>query len=67
MHDRLNQEGIFPRRYFYPCLDQLPYVARGNNPVARSIAERAMALPLYPELPMETVEKICDVIQEASE
>lgn len=48
MKEKLNKLDIFPRRYFYPSLDRLPYVPQNssvNN--SRDISERIMCLPLY--------------------
>ncbi len=46
----LEVEQVFPRRYFYPSLDTLPYVTAEACPVSRSLAERVLCLPLYPDL-----------------
>ena len=61
--DSLNAAYIYPRRYFYPSLDTLPYVKRTSAlPVTSSIASRVLCLPLYHELPPETIRHICSVI-----
>lgn len=58
--DVLSQNWIYPRRYFYPSLEDLPYVRRAENcPVADAIASRALCLPLYEELTREDVDMIC--------
>ena len=59
---KLENEGIFPRRYFYPSLEDLPYVSSKNCPVAKSIAERVLCLPLYVGLKDENVQRICQLI-----
>lgn len=47
----LVQKDIFPRRYFYPSLEQIPYVKRGQHvPNSASIAPRILCLPIYPNL-----------------
>lgn len=43
----LNDNNIFPRRYFYPCLSKLDYVTKRDCPVATDVAERILCLPLY--------------------
>jgi dTDP-4-amino-4,6-dideoxygalactose transaminase len=64
--EALNQQGIFPRRYFYPSLNTLQYLpanAQGQNtPVAEDITQRVMCLPLYADLQKEIVSKICEVL-----
>lgn len=58
--DVLNQHWIYPRRYFYPSLEDLPYVERTNDcPVADSIARRALCVPLYDALAKEEIDMIC--------
>jgi dTDP-4-amino-4,6-dideoxygalactose transaminase len=46
----LNKNNIFPRRYFYPSLNTIPYVSAGPMPISESISSRILCLPLYPEL-----------------
>lgn len=58
----LEAAGIHPRRYFFPCLTQLPYLRGQSCPVAEDIAKRVLCLPLYAELPPETVEKTAAII-----
>jgi dTDP-4-amino-4,6-dideoxygalactose transaminase len=48
VRDALNQREIFPRRYFYPSLNTLPYLeVRQPMPVAEDAASRVLCLPLY--------------------
>jgi len=63
----LEQENIFPRRYFYPALSTLPYVNcdHGAVPVAESIASRILCLPLYHTLTRPEVNKIARIILSA--
>jgi dTDP-4-amino-4,6-dideoxygalactose transaminase len=58
----LNIENIFPRRYFYPALNTLDYVTYQQMPVAESVAERIMCLPLYVGLTENELERICKII-----
>lgn len=58
--DVLSQNWIYPRRYFYPSLEDLPYVVRKDHcPVADSLAKRALCLPLYDALTKEEIDMIC--------
>lgn len=60
--DLLNQEEIFPRRYFYPCLNNLPYVEPSVAKIADSVSPRVLCLPLYPGLRFEDITKIFTII-----
>lgn len=60
--DRLNAAQIFPRRYFYPTLNHLPYLDYKEFPVTENVSPRVLCLPLYPELPREDVEAIVTVL-----
>lgn len=43
----LNDNWIYPRRYFYPSLTNLQYVEPQVTPVADSISKRVLCLPMY--------------------
>ena len=58
----LNNNNIFPRRYFYPSLTQLPYVKGKILKNADEISRRVLCLPLYYELKLEDVHLICKLI-----
>lgn len=44
---KLNEANIFPRRYFYPSLNTINYVNGKQMPIAESISNRILCLPLY--------------------
>ena len=50
VEEALNKNDIIPRRYFYPSLNKLPYVNQQKMPIAESLAERILCLPLYHSL-----------------
>ena len=60
--EKLNAEDIFPRRYFYPSLNTIGYVAGEKMAVSESVAGRILCLPMYLGLEEDTVQKICDLI-----
>ena len=63
---KLNQENIYPRRYFFPSLNKLSYIIDKNDcPISESISTRVLSLPLYPDLDPEIVSKICNIINSA--
>lgn len=60
----LEKEDIYPRRYFYPSLNTLPYLASQQScPISEDISLRIACLPLYPGLKLEDVEIICQIIK----
>lgn len=59
----LQLHNIFPRRYFFPSLSELPYVASEPCPVAEDVSRRVMCLPLYHTLSEEEVDMICRLIK----
>lgn len=59
----LNLNSIYPRRYFYPSLSELPYVLQGEaTPVSNDISKRILCLPLYHTLSREEIDLVCRVI-----
>ncbi len=62
----LELHSIFPRRYFYPSLNTLPYLEVTPMPISESISKRVMCLPLYVGLKgndFETVNQIIRIIK----
>lgn len=62
--DALNRNDIFPRRYFYPSLNLLPYVQAQSCPVSEDISKRIACLPLYPDLSDKDVLRIAKIVKE---
>lgn len=60
--EKFNRENIFPRRYFYPSLNKLPYVSYSVMPNSESISSRVMCLPLYADLDDTDVNKILNIL-----
>ena len=58
----LNDNNIIPRRYFYPSLNNLPYVTKVAMPVTDSIAPCVLCLPLYVGLLENELERIVSLI-----
>jgi len=61
----LQARDITPRRYFYPPLNRLPYVASPPMPVAESAAERVLCLPLFADLGPTEVDQVVAAMLEA--
>lgn len=63
--EKLKDNNIFARKYFYPLTSQFDcYHGRYNNatPVALHISKRVLTLPLYADLCLKDVDTICRVI-----
>jgi dTDP-4-amino-4,6-dideoxygalactose transaminase len=61
--EELSKENVFPRRYFYPSLNTLPYLKNAANcPVSEDIAARVLCLPMYADLREEDIKMICEVL-----
>ena len=66
--DMLRQHDIIARKYFYPltnsfvCYKYYPTAGAEKTPVARYISDRVLTLPLYADLAIEDVDRICDII-----
>ena len=60
--DKLKENAIFPRRYFYPSLNTIKYVAGQKMPISESIASRILCLPLSAEYKEEDLNIITNTI-----
>jgi dTDP-4-amino-4,6-dideoxygalactose transaminase len=60
----LNEQQIFPRRYFYPSLNTIGYLSGVEMPVSENIAPRIMCLPLSHEISENDLQQICSIINE---
>lgn len=59
----LNKNKIFPRRYFYPSLNRLPYLETEiSMPISESISSCILCLPLYVGLEEEELLLITNTI-----
>jgi dTDP-4-amino-4,6-dideoxygalactose transaminase len=63
--NRLNQVNIFPRRYFYPSLNTLPYLeTKQSCLISEDISKRIMCLPLYAGLEEAIVKEVCEIVNQ---
>lgn len=64
----LKEHDIIARKYFYPltngfaCYKDLPTAGAEKTPVADYFANRVLTMPLYADLALEDVDRICDLI-----
>lgn len=63
----LNQNEIFPRRYFYPSLDSLKFIGKNleEQPISKNISERVLCLPIYPDLKDYELQRIIEIINKS--
>lgn len=63
----LEANDIIPRKYFYPLTNGFECYHgkydQNETPIALHISKRVLTLPLYPDLPLETVDRICGIIK----
>lgn len=66
--EALAKEGIGARKYFYPLTNTFSAFHGaydpGDTPAALHISKRVLTLPLYADLSIEDVDRICDIILE---
>jgi dTDP-4-amino-4,6-dideoxygalactose transaminase len=69
LYQKLRDNGIFSRRYFYPLISDmpmyrgLPSAAASNLPVAKRVSKQVLCLPIYPALKREEVDMILRLIR----
>ncbi|KIO70376.1 DegT/DnrJ/EryC1/StrS family aminotransferase [Caldibacillus thermoamylovorans] len=65
--EKLSNENIYARKYFYPLTSEFSCYQHSfkiqETPVASYIADRVLTLPLFADLSLEEVEKICEIIK----
>lgn len=65
--EELKNEDIIARKYFYPLINDLDCYkdkySSDDTPTAKHIADRVLTLPLYADLELETVDRICEIIK----
>jgi dTDP-4-amino-4,6-dideoxygalactose transaminase len=68
LYQKMKDNGIYVRRYFYPLISDfpmyrgLPSAAQSNLPVATKAASEILCLPIYPDLSMDQVDLVVDLI-----
>lgn len=64
--DRLKENNIFPRKYFYPLTNEFDCYRDKfdtiRTPVAQYLSKRVLTLPLYGDLKLDDVDRICKLI-----
>ena len=62
--ESLKAQYVFPRRYFYPSLNKLEYVASQVAPISEDISRRVLCLPLYYNLKEDDIRAITRIIRQ---
>jgi dTDP-4-amino-4,6-dideoxygalactose transaminase len=66
LYDLLHSNGYWGRRYFYPLISEFPSYrglsSAASTPEALSLSRQVICLPLYPEMSVDIVHRICDII-----
>ena len=68
VYERLKQYNIYGRRYFYPLISQfptyrgLPSATSENLPVADRVTRNVLCLPIYPDLGLDQLKKIVEIL-----
>lgn len=58
----LNNNQIYPRRYFYPSLNTIEYSKGAVMSISESIASRILCLPLSAKIETTSLKQICSII-----
>jgi dTDP-4-amino-4,6-dideoxygalactose transaminase len=68
VHAALKAANVMTRKYFfplcsdYPCYRSLPSSAAAGLPVAHRVVQEVLCLPLYGTLPLDAVDRICEML-----
>lgn len=65
VYAQLKESDIYARKYFYPAINEMTcYKGRydGDTPIAHDASLHILTLPMYEELSLEDVDRICDII-----
>ena len=66
LYNKLREKGIGVRKYFYPLTNEYEcynnILKNNRTPIAKKISENVMTLPLYSELSLELVDRVCDTL-----
>ena len=68
VYEQLKEHGVHARRYFYPLISSfamyrsMPSSQESNLPVATRASTQVLCLPIFPDLEMEIVDKVCDFL-----
>lgn len=67
--EQLKSNNIYCRRYFYPLISNfptysgLPSSAKSNLPIANNLSNQVICLPIYPDLSIDELGRIVEIIE----
>ena len=67
--DKLAKNNILARKYFYPltnefeCYQDFETADVSKTPIAKQISDNVLCLPMYADLALEDVDRICEIIK----
>ncbi len=66
LFEKMKRHNIFARKYFYPIMTDLSIYQeyQSDIPEAKCLSEQVLCLPLYPNLGLDSVQKIIDLIKD---
>lgn len=66
LFEKLKLHNVFARKYFYPIMTDFTVYKeyQSDTPEAKRLSEQVLCLPLYPNLCMESVQKIINLIKD---
>lgn len=68
LHCKLKENGINARKYFYPLIPSMPIIGWSDDkirdllPIAYNISSRIICLPIYPDLELDNLKTIIDIL-----
>lgn len=69
IYEKLKEHSVYTRRYFYPLISEFPAYKNlesskpDNLPRAHIIAKQILCLPIYPDLEIEVIKKIINILK----
>ena len=67
VYEMLKERNIIARKYFYPTINSFgcyrDRFSPEETPIAKYVSERILTLPLYADLALEDVDRICEIIK----
>ncbi len=68
VQEKLSKDNIYARKYFYPITNEAACYAgkykNANVSVSKHAADTVLTMPMYADLTVEDVDRICDIILE---
>jgi dTDP-4-amino-4,6-dideoxygalactose transaminase len=65
LFEKMKKYNVYTRKYFYPLCNDFDcyHYTSETTPIAKSISDSILALPMYPDLNSEEINQICEIIK----